>query len=184
MRRTGSLGVIMGTLAAACLVAQGARAEVIECGALIVSVQSPSLCARAIGWQDWQPVVLSPCPTSGRPETGSIWKVFKINNDGEHFIRTLLRPNELRRMEVRGWSHDEGGLIQIWGPNLLTANGNQKWRLIPKGTGRFLLQVIDGGKCLTANGNEQQLVQRTCNADPSQLWSFRTVLNACDPTQE
>jgi hypothetical protein len=183
MRRI--LGVVVPILAAACLGAGEARANVIECGALLASGQNTSLCVRAIGWQDWQPVVLSPCPTSERPELGILWKVFQIGNSNEHFIRTLLRPDEKRRMEVRGWSHDEGGLIQIWGANWGGGDGNQKWRKLPDPSGAFRLQVVDGEKCLSPNGNEQQLVQKRCdNTDPSQLWSFRTVVTGCPGDQE
>jgi len=183
MRRI--LGIVIPVLAVTCFTIGDARANVLECGALLVSAQNPTLCARAIGWQDWQPVVLSPCPTSAaRPELGILWKVFQIGESNEHFIRTLLRPSETRRMEVRGWSHDEGGLIQIWGANWGPGDGNQKWKMLADRPGTFRLQVVDGGKCLSANGNEQQLVQHQCSGDPGQLWSFRTVLNDCRRDQE
>lgn len=160
----------------------GAEARVRECGAFIVSGALPDHCVRAIGSEDWQPVVLSPCPNGAPLEFE--WKVFDTGN-GEHFIRTLLRPNETRRMEVRGWSHEEGGLIQIWGANYFGADGNQKWITDPADAGQFRLRVVDGGKCLTAAGSEHQLVQRTCDpGDPNQRWSFRTVVNVCEPGRE
>jgi hypothetical protein len=88
-------------------------------------------------------------------------------------------------MEVRNWSGEDHGLVQIWGPNVWFLDYNQKWRLEP-GLGGVALISVGSGKCLDIplDGSPdagKQLQQFTCHFQSNQLWTIEDVVSLCNP---
>jgi hypothetical protein len=156
--------------------------QVVHCAAMIQSLQSENLCIKATSANDAEPVKIQQCTpdVSNATGFGFRWSFFDIGNaNHEHFIRTVIRKGK-RRMEVGGWSHNDAGKIQIWGPNadIFENANNQKWRLEPHGDGVAALISVLSNKCLDVplhNGNPRagdQLQQFTCHFGRNQLWKI------------
>jgi hypothetical protein len=158
--------------------------QVVQCATLIRSVQNPNVCVKARSPLDRAEVVLDLCPADTTMDTNFFWSFFDVGNPNhDHFIR-LTGQSGKRRMEVQGWSHDDHGLIQIWGPNIDIAENanNQKWRVEPHGEDTVALISVLSNKCLDAplfDNNIRagdQLQQFSCNFRRNQLWIVRDQL--------
>ena len=83
----------------------------------------------------------------------------------------------MKVLDVSDRSTEDRGAVQLWTASNGRDNGNQQWRLHPRGDA-FIIENVLSGKCLDesldvpfANGNK--VYQYACsNAKPNQRWTF------------
>jgi hypothetical protein len=87
------------------------------------------------------------------------------------------RSRSVKVLDVAGWSTEDRGAVQLWTESNADDNGNQLWRLHPRGDS-FIIENEFSGKCLDetrdtplANGNK--VYQYSCsNEKLNQRWEF------------
>ena len=179
-RRARSAVFTVATLVTASL---GAHAQVVTCGAEIRSASVRDLCLTvAPTLQDGARAQLAFCPFGGGPASNggiTLWEIH-LAREGGLWISPVTRTD--RRLEVEGWSGDNGAAVQLWGANVPHWDLNQTWTLFPDQFGRSVLINQESTKCLDSPGgvrNGAALQQFDCHGADNQRWWINPVVGSC-----
>ena len=174
-------------LAALLLAAPGAAASAqtgsapTEYGARIVSRQTYNgqrLCLSLVDTSDRARVGLRPC-TEQTTDQAFLWRI-RLRDGGGAYITAASRSDE-RRMEVADFSRGNGGVVQIWGPNVADGYKSQAWDFFPVAGGAVMIVNVNSGKCLNVplgrNPLDQEFVQQySCARAANDTWVIEPVL--------
>lgn len=151
-----------------------------EYGARIVSRQTfkgQRLCLALVDTTDRARVGLRPC-TEQTADQAFLWQIRR--RDGGGIYITAASRGEERRMEVADFNRYDGGVVQIWGPNIADGYRSQAWDFFPA-NGGVLIVNVNSGKCLSApmgrNPLDQEFAQQyTCTRAANDTWVIEPVL--------